>query len=142
MDEKERRILPIHFKKPESMEFPDIKEMWYKFVLECNFSIRRMQEIYDNIIQPNSQVGDTSNIMMEFRDIFTKEKINGLDINCSYFNVSQAMKLPEIVANKKITRRLVKDVLISLYGLPDKNQRFSIHARDLIEGTKPEDLPF
>ena len=142
MDEKERRILPIHFKKPEAMEFHDIKEMWYKFVLECNLSASRLQEIYYGIIHPNSQVGDTSNVMMEFKDIFTREKINGLNPGLSYFNVSQVMKLPEIVANKKITRRLVKDVLISLYGLPDKNQRFSIHARDLIEGTKPEDLPF
>lgn len=146
MDEEERRILPIHFNKPELMEFSDIKDMWYKFVLECNFSTRRMQEIYDNIIQPNSQVGDTSNIMMEFRDIFTKEKINGLDVNCSYFNVSQVMKLPEIVANRKITRRLVKDVLISLYGLPDKNQRFYKLNREILSGEtidqKPEDLPF
>jgi len=142
MDEEERRILPIHFCKPEKMTWDALKKMWYEFILECNLSVKRLEEIYENIIQPNSQGGESSNIMTEFIDIFTPPRINSINGIASYFNISQVMLLPEIFANKKIPRQLVKDVIIRLYGLPDKSQRFYKANRHMQDGETKIELPF
>ena len=122
-DEKERRILSIHFTQPEEMDFAEIEKMWHKFVLECNLTVLRLEDLYRNFIHPNSQVGELKNVMLELKDIFSKQRIDTCNPQ-TYFSVSNIMSFNEVTTQKKITRKIVKDVLVKLYGQPDKNQRF------------------
>ena len=122
-DEDERRMLSIHFKKPKKLTSDELFEMWYTFVFECNLPAEKLETIYWGFIQPNSQVGELKNIMTELIDIFTRQRIDACS-RTSYFSVSNVMSFPEIRDQKKISRKVVKDVLTILYGQPDKNQRF------------------
>jgi hypothetical protein len=123
-DETERRILAIHFTVPEDLGFPEIQAMWHEFVLECNLSALKLSEIYREVIRPNSQVGEINNIMLELRDIFSRQRIDACT-STSSFNITNVMAFNEISKNdKKMSREVVKRVLIKLYGQPDKGQRF------------------
>jgi len=123
-DEDERRMLSIHFNLPEQMSFPELEKIWKEFVLECNLPVEQLYEIYNNLIMPNSQAGESQYIKLELLDLLTFEKINNF-IEDSHFSLTNIMNLPEIVKQKEIfTRKLVKEVLISLYGEPDTKQRF------------------
>jgi hypothetical protein len=53
-DEEERRVLPIHFNRPENVSFSELEMIWYKFVLECNLDVDRLTKIYNEIILPQS----------------------------------------------------------------------------------------
>ena len=141
--DSERRILPIHFTKPENVSFDELEKLWYEFVLECNIAIPKMTELYHSIIQPNSQAGETQNIILELKDIFTKEKIAAIGGN-SYFSISNIMMLPEISSQKTaIDRKIIKEVLIQMYGKPDASQRFYKSERIAMDGdVKDETLPF
>ena len=144
-DETERRILSVHFSKPEETSFKELQKIWHEFVLECNLSVLRLQAIYSEIIRPNCQAGESSHIILELLDILTQDRI-GTCGNESYFSVSNIMTLPEIIA-QKIPRKIVKEVLFKLYGKPDSNQRFFKSHRELykegdFEEMKQIELPF
>ena len=62
--------------------------------------------------------------MLELKDIFSKQRIDACNSQ-TYFSVSNIMSFNEVTTQKKITRKVVKDVLVKLYGQPDKNQRFN-----------------
>ena len=138
-DEKERRILSIHFTQPEEMDFSEIEKMWHKFVLECNLTVLRLEDLYRNFIHPNSQVGELKNVMLELKDIFSKQRIDTCNTQ-TYFSVSNIMSFNEVTTQKKITRKIVKDVLVKLYGQPDKNQRFYKLNR-VVQADDDIDLP-
>lgn len=143
-DEEERRILSVHFKKPEKMSFAELEKMWYKFVLECNFDEKRLTEIYENVIEPNPQAGESKLIIEELKDILSHERINSLTSK-SYFSLSNVMTMPEITQQKNdINRKLVKEALIQLYGSPDPSQRFHKSNRAIMENCSNSelDLPF
>jgi hypothetical protein len=142
-DESERRILSIHFNRPEQTSFEELEKIWYQFVLECNYSTKKLEAIYHEIIMPNSQSGDVKHLMTELGDILSHEKISGCN-TLGYFSVSNIMLFPEIIA-QKIPRNIVKDVLIRLYGQPDSSQRFYKLRRvnaDLQDIQKEIELPF
>jgi hypothetical protein len=142
-DESERRILSIHFNKPEQTSFEELEKLWYKFVLECNYSVKKLEAIYHEIIMPNSQDGDVKYIMTELKDILSIEKI-GACTSTGYFSVSNIMVFPEIIL-QKLPRNIVKDVLIKLYGQPDASQRFYKLKRlncNLDDIQKEINLPF
>jgi hypothetical protein len=142
-DESERRILSIHFNKPEQTSFEELEKLWYKFVLECNYSVKKLEAIYHEIIMPNSQDGDVKYIMTELKDILSIEKI-GACTSTGYFSVSNIMTFSEIIL-QKLPRNIVKDVLIKLYGQPDASQRFYKLKRlncNLDEIQKEINLPF
>lgn len=66
---------------------------------------------------------------LDLIDIFSKERIN----NCTttgYFSVSNVMGIKELV-EKKLSRGIVKGILIKLYGKPDKSQRFYKSKREI-----------
>lgn len=142
-DVNERRILSIHFSKPEQVCFEELEKLWFEFVLECNYSKLKLEQIYHEIIMPNAQDGDLKYIMTELKDIMSFDKIN----NCTqtgYFSVSNIMLFPEIIT-QKIPRNIVKEVLIKLYGQPDSSQRFYKIRRinaDLEEIQKTIEMPF
>lgn len=141
-DEDERRILPIHFAKPEKLSFEELEKLWYKFVLECNYDEKRLTEIYENIIEPNPQAGESKLIIEELKDILTEDRINGITSK-SYFSVSNVMTISEITQQKNdINRKLVKEALTQLYGMPDASQRFHKVNRILLENEQSEKLPF
>ena len=135
-DDDERRILCIKFKVPEQVGFDELEKLWYEFVLECNLSAAKLTQIYHEIIKPNSQSGESKNIAAELMDVFSERKIDGCSAYSSYFNVSNAMMISE-VQTQKIPRKLVKEVLIALYGEPDKNQRFYKANRKGSDGLFP-----
>lgn len=141
--DSERRILPIHFTKPENVSFEELQKMWYEFVLECNIGIPKMAELYRTIIQPNSQAGEVQNIILELKDIFSKEKMQGVGTS-TYFSISHIMMLPEIAAQKTtIDRKLIKETLVQMYGKPDSSQRFYKKNRIAIDGEVADEvLPF
>jgi hypothetical protein len=142
-DVSERRILSIHFTKPERISFEELEKIWYEFVLECNYSVAKLEAMYHEIIMPNSQSGDVKHLMTELSDILSHEKISNCN-NTGYFSVSNIMLFPEIVV-QKIPRNIVKDVLIRLYGQPDSSQRFYKLRRvecDLQDIQKEIELPF
>jgi len=145
-DETERRILAIHFTVPEDLGFPEIQAMWHEFVLECNLSALKLSEIYREVIRPNSQVGEINNIMLELRDIFSRQRIDACTSHSS-FNVANVMTFNEIAKNdKKMSREVVKRVLIKLYGQPDNRQRFYKLNRIVFDDSDlpevKEELPF
>lgn len=140
--DKERRILPIHFSKPENVSFAQLEKIWYEFVLECNIPAERMSEIYNNVVQPNSQAGENQNIILELKDIFTKERINAC-ISTSYFSISNLMTFSEVINQKNsIDRKLIKEAIIQMYGKPDASQRFYKVNRIILESEAAEVLPF
>lgn len=144
-DEDERRILAVHFAKPEKMSFAELEKLWYKFVLECNFDEKRLSEIYENVIEPNPQAGESKLIIEELKDILTKDRINGITSG-SYFSISNVMTIPEIAQQKAdINRKIVKEAVMQLYGLPDASQRFYKINRLIIESEnydEKQELPF
>jgi hypothetical protein len=143
-DDSERRILPIHFKKPERVSFEELEKIWYEFVFECNFSVSRLTEIYENVIHPNSQAGEYQNIISELRDLMTPERVLNCNSGKSYFSISNVMTFSEIRDQRNIDRKMVKEALISLYGKPDNSQRFYKINRQLMDGEDIRDgtLPF
>jgi len=66
---------------------------------------------------------------LELIDIFSKEKIDSCS-SSGYFSVSNVMTFQEVI-EKKIPRKIVKEILIKLYGEPDKCQRFYKNRRDI-----------
>ena len=146
-DEDERRILSVHFNKSfEKVSFDDLEKIWHEFVLECNLSAERLTKIYDEIIMPNSQVGEIRNVMLELKDILTKSKMESVNNGKSYFSTSNVMLLQEVI-NLKLDRQTVKTVLIKMYGEPDSNQRFNKINREIIGEISDiednsDDLPF
>ena len=102
-----------------------------------------MTEIYWTIIKPNSQAGENQNIVLELKDIFSKEKIQGVGTS-TYFSISHIMMLPEIAAQKTtIDRKLIKETLVQMYGKPDSSQRFYKKNRIAIDGDVVDEvLPF
>lgn len=126
-DEEERRILSIHFTKPERISFEELEKIWYEFVLECNYSATKLEAIYEEFIMPNSQVGELKYIMSELENIITVEEIDRI-ANGGLFCVSNVMTIKEISV-QNISRKTVKDVLINLYGEPDTKQRFNRNNR-------------
>ncbi len=71
-------------------------------------------------IQSTSENDESENL--ELFDLLSRERINSCTIT-SYFSLSNVMTFQEI-KERKIQRRVIKKVLIKLYGEPDKNQRF------------------
>lgn len=144
-DEDERRILPIKFTTPEQIGFDELERIWYEFVLECNLSDISLIKIYHEIIKPNSQHGESHLIARELMDLLNEKRvfdINGL--TTPYFSVSNVMMFPEVIT-QKLTRKLVKEVLVKMYGEPDKSQRFYKRKRKKdIEGFEEEfiEIPF
>jgi len=147
-DEEERRILSIHFTKPEQTSFEKLEKIWHEFVFECNFSKLKLESIYQESILPNSQAGDIKYVMMELKDILSKDRITACTPS-GYFSVSNIMLFPEIIT-QKTPRNVVKEVLMRLYGEPDKCQRFYKGRREiqgdvediLSEENKKIELPF
>lgn len=143
-DEDERRILSVHFSRPQQVTFEELEKIWHEFVLECNLSKLKLEAIYHEIILPNSQDGDIKYIMTELKDILSKQRIDAIGTT-GYFSVSNVMAFPEIVV-QKIPRSVVKEVITRMYGEPDKSQRYYKIKReingevDLSTGTI--DLPF
>jgi hypothetical protein len=97
---------------------------------------------------PNSQAGDIKYVMMELKDILSKDRITACTPS-GYFSVSNIMLFPEIIT-QKTPRNVVKEVLMRLYGEPDKCQRFYKGRREiqgdvediLSEENKKIELPF
>jgi hypothetical protein len=121
-DDDERRMLAIHFTKTKKMAFDDLERMWYEFVLQCNYDKDQLSEIYHTIIKPNSQKGESADVKIELYDVFSDERIWKCS-ELSYFSVTNVMMFPEVI-HLKLPRKLIKEVIIKLYGEPDVNQRF------------------
>ncbi|MEI6754836.1 MAG: HNH endonuclease domain-containing protein [Paludibacter sp.] len=66
---------------------------------------------------------------LELEDIFSKERIDSCS-SYGYFSVINVMTFQEVI-EKKIPRKIVKEILIKLYGEPDKCQRFLKNRRDI-----------
>lgn len=81
------------------------------------------------------KIGTTSNDVfdenIDLIDIFSKERINNCTIT-GYFSVSNVMNIKEVV-EKKLSREIVKGILIKLYGKPDKSQRFYKSKREIYD---------
>ena len=143
-DEDERRILSVHFSRPQQVTFDELEKIWHEFVLECNLSKLKLEAIYHEIILPNSQDGEIKYVMTELKDVFTKQRIDA-NGSTSYFSLLSVMQFPEVIT-QKIPRSVVKEVITRMYGEPDKSQRYYKIKReingevDLSAGTI--DLPF
>lgn len=122
-DESERRVLSVHFKSPKQLSFKELHDLWYNFVIECNIESSELEKIYHEYIQPNSQRGDLANVMDELKDILTVDRIGAVG-KLTFFNVTDVMNMHEISTQRDLNRKIIKEVLISLYGDPDKSQRF------------------
>lgn len=145
-DETERRLLALHFKRPEDIGFTELEKLWKKFVYECNLSAIKLESIYKEVIRPNAQVGEVSHIMIELADILTETKINNcVPITQASFSISNVQTISEVyILKDKFTRNVIKEVLIKLYGEPDKQQRFYKSRRGINGFGKisDEELPF
>lgn len=84
-----------------------------------------------NIATTSNNVLDEN---LDLVDIFSRERINNCTVN-SYFSVSNVMGIKEVV-EKKLPRKIVKGILIKLYGEPDKFQRFYKSRREIIDNDK------
>ena len=139
--ETERRLIPVHFKLPEHVEWDELEKMWKNFVLECNFSNVKLESIYREVIRPNAQIGDISNEMMELMEVLTEYRMTTIGTS-STFALIHVMSIDEVKYNKKLTREIVEQVLIRMYGEPDKSRRFYKSNRKPNLGDKEESLPF
>lgn len=143
-DDSERRILPINFTKPERVSFEELEKIWHEFVSQCNFGVKRMTEIYENVIHPNSQAGEYQNIISELKDVLTPERMATCNPSRSYFSISNVMSFPEVRDQRGVDRKMVKEALVFLYGQPDKSQRFYKINRHIIleDEAKTDTMPF
>lgn len=142
-DETERRVLGVHFTKPKQLEHKELVKIWYDFVLECNLSELKLRVLYNEVILPNAQNGEQLHIILELCDIFSEGRMETVG-NGFYFSISNVMTMPEVIA-QKLSRKIVKEVLLKLYGEPDCNQRFIKSHRIEIDYSglpKPIEIPF
>jgi 5-methylcytosine-specific restriction endonuclease McrA len=65
---------------------------------------------------------------LELVDTFSRERINNCSVG-SYFSISNVMTFQEVI-EQKLSRKVVKEMLIKLYGEPDMCQRFYKSRRD------------
>lgn len=94
-------------------------------------------EVYKlfNIPTTSNKVLDEN---LELVDIFSKERINNFTSK-GYFSVSNVMTFQEVIT-RKLPRKIVKEVLIKLYGEPDSNQRFYKNRRELYNNKPTRDV--
>lgn len=150
-DKTERRIVTIKWKRPKkTLSFSQIRDLWYEFVLECNFSNKKLHEIYTDYIKTNPQKSDVLNQNIELDDFLTNEKLRTIVDNQGYFTVMRIMSMSDI-AQLRLTRRMLTDVLVSRFGEPDKKRRWKLRNEwemlDEDEDARTEDtnyqeLPF
>lgn len=95
-----------------------------------NEFIAKMYKLF-NIATTSNNVLDEN---LDLVDIFSRERINNCTVN-SYFSVSNVMGIKEVI-EKKLPRKIVKGILIKLYGEPDKFQRFYKSRREIIDNDK------
>lgn len=125
-DKTERRIVTIKWKIPKKiLTFEEIKRVWHEFVLECNFSKEKLNEIYSAYIKTNPQVSDVLHRNIELDDYLSYHKLQTITDSQGYFTVTRVLSIQEL-SSQRISRQMITDVLVNRFGEPDKKRRWKL----------------
>lgn len=138
-DETERRIITIKWTTPKKkLDFPAIKQLWYEFVLECNWDKERLFQFYDEEIKTTPQTSDVQSEMIELSDFLTYGVLANASDAQGFFTTLRVKTIPEI-SLCRFSRKFIKDTLVKQFGEPDKKGRWNLNN---INFGYPDNNPF
>lgn len=143
-DNSERRIVTIEWKRPlRELDFKQIKDLWWRFVLECNWDLEKLDEYYDTRIKASPQVSDVQRELDELAEYLTPTRIECACESDGRFNVLRVQQIPEI-ARQNFSRKFIREALTLAYGIPDARGRWNLGKLNPFENDldKDEEAPF